>query len=188
MDNSTQVVVVGSKNPVKGGAALSAFQRMFPEADLALELVSVPSGVSPQPIGDEETIEGAVARARGAEKERPGADYWVGIEGGIDETEGGMIAFAWVVVIGCGGSGRSRTGCFFLPDQVAELVRQGMELGEADDIVLGRENAKQQEGAIGLLTDRAMDRKELYEHAVVLALVSLKNPELYSRVLESIEV
>jgi len=181
MDDSAQVVVVGSKNPVKGDAALAGFQRMFPAADLELELVSVPSGVSTQPIGDQETLQGAAARARGATTERPKADFWVGIEGGIDETEGGMIAFAWVVVLGGGGFGRSRTGCFFLPDRVAELVRQGKELGEADDIVFGRQNSKQQEGAIGLLTDKAMDRKELYEHAVVLALVSLKNPELYPR-------
>ena len=180
MRNSVSRIVVASRNPVKVGATMRGFERMFPESRLDLQMVSVPSGVSDQPIGDRETLLGATQRARNAQLESPEADCWVGIEGGIEDSDRGMMAFAWVVVISSGQLGRGRTGGFFLPDPVAELVRQGKELGEADDIVFGRENSKQNEGAIGLLTAGAMDRQELYEHAVVLALVSLKNPQIYS--------
>jgi non-canonical (house-cleaning) NTP pyrophosphatase len=54
-------------------------------------------------------------------------------------------------------------------------------LGEADDIVFGRSNSKQKEGAIGLLTGNVVDRAGLYEHAVILALVPFKNVALYTR-------
>ncbi len=179
MNNPVSRIVVASRNPVKVAATMRGFERMFPESRLDLQMVSVPSGVSDQPRSDGETLLGATQRARNAQIESPETDCWVGIEGGVEDSEWGMMAFAWVVVITNGQLGRGRTGAFFLPGRVAELVRQGKELGEADDIVFGRENSKQNEGAIGLLTKGAMDRQELYEHAVVLALVGLRNPELY---------
>ncbi|MEM6529629.1 MAG: DUF84 family protein, partial [Chloroflexota bacterium] len=55
-------------------------------------------------------------------------------------------------------------------------VRGGMELGDADDIVFGRSNSKQQTGSVGLLTGDALTRETYYLHAVVLALIPFKNP------------
>jgi inosine/xanthosine triphosphatase len=133
----------------------------------------------------QETLQGAINRALAAQLLMPGADYWVGIEGGVQPapegalTPGELCAFAWVVVIGANGMGKGRTGLFFLPPRVAELVRQGKELGEADDIVFGRTNSKQENGAVGLLTGDALDRAGFYEQAVVLALIPFRNPELY---------
>ena len=71
---------------------------------------------------------------------------------------------------------------FFLPDRVADLVRSGTELGHAIDEVFERSGSKRSGGAVGVLTDGAMDRTELYEHAVVLALVPFRRPELYGQV------
>ena len=59
------------------------------------------------------------------------------------------------------------------------LVREGKELGEADDIVFGKENSKQTYGAVGLLTGDVIDRTRFYEDAVVLALIPFRNPDLY---------
>jgi len=59
-------------------------------------------------------------------------------------------------------------------------VRQGKELGEADDLVFAKENSKQDNGAVGLLTGNVIDRTALYQQAVVLALIPFKNPHLYS--------
>ena len=77
------------------------------------------------------------------------------------------------------GVGTAGADEFFLPEKVAELVRQGVELGEADDRVFSRNNSKQGNGAIGLLTDDAIDREGLYVPAVIFALIPFKNPELY---------
>jgi inosine/xanthosine triphosphatase len=174
-------IVIASKNPVKARATIKAFKRMFPEESFRLNSVSVPSGVGRQPASDDETLQGAATRARNASREFVNANYWVGIEGGITEKDGDMAAFAWVVVLSEDQVGKSRTGTFFLPRDVADLVRGGKELGEADDIVFGQINSKQESGAIGLLTREVVDRTALYEHAVLLALVPFKNPELYNR-------
>ena len=175
-----KTIVVASHNPVKARAVLEGFQRMFPREEFVLRSAAAPSLVSDQPFTDEETLRGAANRAQGAARLEPQADYWVGIEGGIEIHGPEMAAYAWVVVLGRDLSGKSRTGTFYLPPQVAELIQQGLELGEADDIVFGRSNSKQENGAIGLLTGDVIDRVQLYEHAVILALVPFKNPKLYT--------
>ena len=91
-----------------------------------------------------------------------------------------LAAFAWIVVRSRTRTGKARSGTFLLPPAVTALVKQGMELGEADDRVFGHTNSKQKGGAIGLLTDNVVDRKQLYEQAVLLALVSFKNEVLYA--------
>ena len=78
-------------------------------------------------------------------------------------------------------SGEARTATFQLPPEIAGLVRQGVELGHADDRVFGRSNSKEKDGAIGILTDGLVDRKAYYAHAVMLALVPFKKPGLYFR-------
>lgn len=174
-----KTLVVASQNPVKANAALGGFKRMFPESEIQLQTVSVESGVGHQPMTEAETLQGAENRANAAARQVPQADFWVGIEGGIEDLSDGMLAYAWIVVLSSGPPGKGRTGGFLLPEAVARLVRQGMELGDANDIVFGRENSKQQEGAIGLLTGKVMDRTELYEHAMVLALAPLKSATYY---------
>ncbi|OGG76263.1 inositol monophosphatase [Candidatus Kaiserbacteria bacterium RIFCSPLOWO2_01_FULL_55_19] len=173
-------IIVASKNPVKIAAALSGFQKMFPHETFEVEGVSAPSGVGEQPRNDTETFTGARNRAQNASKEVITADYWVGIEGGIEEKNSAMEAFAWVVIQAKGGAyGKGRTGTFFLPPKIAELIQQGKELGEADDIVFGRSNSKQGNGAVGILTGDVVDRTKYYTEAVVFALIPFKNIELY---------
>jgi inosine/xanthosine triphosphatase len=178
MEN-TQKIILASTNPVKKKAALSAFRAMFPDTKFAIETVSVASGVSDQPETSAETLSGAQNRARNARTLKPHADFWVGIEGGFNELGGELAAFAWIVVESAALSGKSRTGTFFLPEKIAELIRQGKELGEADDIVFNQRNSKQKYGAIGLLTRNVVTRFILYRHAIILALVPFRNAELY---------
>ncbi|GHA55596.1 inosine/xanthosine triphosphatase [Pontibacter akesuensis] len=172
-------VVVASKNPVKVNAALDGLKRMFPEDAFMPTPVSVPSGVADQPMSDQETLHGALNRVENARASHPEADFWIGIEGGIEKFNGELAAFAWVVVQDREQTGKARSGAFFLPKAVQELVEQGLELGDADDQVFGHSNSKQKGGAIGLLTQNALDRRELYEQAVVLALVPFKNKAYY---------
>lgn len=176
-------IVVASTNPVKLQAVRDGFARMFPGVEFEILPASVPSGVSHQPSSSAETLRGALNRARNAAQAYPLADYWVGVEGGVEMDgeifAGEMQAFAWIVVQSRQRVGKGRTGTFFLPPAVAELVRQGVELGEADDIVFGRSNSKQENGAVGILTGDVIDRAGLYEPAVIFALIPFKNPDLY---------
>ncbi len=174
-----QRVILASANPVKHMATLNAFQRMFPGAVFELRSIEVPSGVSAQPMSDEETYRGAINRARLAQQRATDGDYWIGIEGGIEDGERGMIAFAWIVILSHDRRGESRSATFSLPSRVAELVRQGTELGDADDIVFARSSSKTQSGAVGLLTHEVIDRVALYEPAVILALIPFRNSRLF---------
>jgi len=179
MKPNQKIVTVSSHNPVKLQAALQGFNKMFPDEEFDLREVSTGSGVRNQPVGDVETLLGATNRAKAARKLFPEGDFWVGIEGGIDEEGGEMSAFAWVYVEGKDYYGKGKSGTFYLPPKIAALIRQGKELGEADDIIFGRSNSKQENGAIGILTENVIDRAGLYETAVILALVPFKNPDLY---------
>ena len=172
-------IVVASKNPVKLEAVRSGFQSVFPNEAFQVEPISVRSEVPNQPRTDDVTREGARQRARNARSVTPDADLWIGIEGGVTEIEGRMAALAWIVALSDSRSGAARTGTFFLPEAVADLVRQGMELGHADDLVFGQTDSKRDLGAVGLLTHDVIDRAGLYAHAVALALIPLRNPELF---------
>lgn len=152
---------------------------MFPADQFEFIGVEVPSGVADQPMTDEETLQGAINRATNAQEVTPEADFWVGLEGGIHETDEGMIAFAWIVVKSDQKIGKSRTSTFLLPPKVTELIHQGVELGHANDEVFGEKNSKHKGGAVGSLTGGVLDRTEYYVQPVLLALVPFLNPELY---------
>lgn len=172
-------IVVASKNPVKIQCALDGFIEMFPSDEFEVTGVSVESGVSNQPKSDSETYMGALNRALNACRVISEADFWVGIEGGIQVVENEMMAFAWVVIRSSEQFGKARTGTFFLPNPVVNLILSGKELGEADDIIFNRRNSKQQNGAIGILTGDVLNRASFYKPAVIMALIPFKNADIY---------
>lgn len=175
------LVIIASGNPAKIKAVELAFSRMFPDDRFDYEGISVESGVSDQPMSDDETFAGALMRAQTCRESRPEATYWVGLEGGLEEIGDELHAFAWMVIFGPDElMGKSRTATFVLPPAVAELILvEGKELGEADDLVFGKTNSKQSSGAVGILTHGLIDRANYYAEALTLALVPFKNPHLY---------
>ena len=174
-----KTITVASMNPAKIDASLGGFEQMFPDCPFCTRGIAVPSQVSGQPRSDGETLAGAENRAKGARDKFPEADYWLGIEGGVEGTEDGMSGFAWVVILSANIMGRSRTGTFLVPPPVANLIRQGKELGEAADVVYRQSGSKSKGGAIEVLTGGIVDRTALYQHAVQLALVPFKNESLF---------
>lgn len=173
-----KTVIVASTNPVKIQATRNGFERMFPREHFRITGISVESGVNDQPLTDHETYQGALNRATQAIQAVNDADYWVGIEGGLEAAEGELRGFAWIIVCDRERTGKSRTATFVLPEEVSALIREGKELGDADDLVFKRKNSKQDTGSVGILTDEVLDRTRYYEHAVILALIPFKNPSL----------
>ncbi|MTI17406.1 non-canonical purine NTP phosphatase [Rhodobacteraceae bacterium RKSG542] len=170
-------VVVASGNPVKVGAVKAAFELKFEGDALSFESVNVPSGVPDQPMGDSETSDGAVNRAQNARAAMPEADFWVGLEGGIDEVGGKAFTFAWMAIVSKDGqleTGRSLS--LPLPDRVLELVKAGTELGYALDEVFATTNIKHQGGAFGLLSDNYITRQSVYTDTLVCTLLPFVNP------------
>jgi len=64
--------------------------------------------------------------------------------------------------------------------KIKDLIKVGVELGVADDIVFNRKNSKRKDGAIGILTGGLIDRTKYYEEAVVLSLIPFLNKKLFS--------
>lgn len=151
---------------------------MFPHQRFEVRGVEAESGVAVQPFTDDETLRGAQNRAHNVRVAVPDADYHVGIEGGVEPHGDGLMAFAWVVILGAERSGKAKTGGFMLPQEVTQLVRQGIELGVADDRVFGRSGSKRDTGSVGILTGDVMTRATFYSPAVILALIPFKNPSL----------
>lgn len=172
-------IIVGSKNPVKVGCTREAFTQAFGNLVL-VEGVDALSNIPAQPRSEEETLIGAKNRTIHAKSLVPEADYWVGIEGGVDEDSQGMYAFAWIYMLHRSGkSSQSKTGTFYLPPRVVALIQDGMELGHADDLVFQAQNSKQQGGSVGLLTHGLITREGYYQQAMVLALIPFLNESLF---------
>lgn len=170
-------IVISSRNPVKIAACKAAFALVFPDARQELVAVSVPSNVSEQPASDEESRQGAGNRARNARSQHPDADYWVGLEGGLEWIDGEPMASAWMVVLDRSGkSGQARTPTLPLPPAVRQLLLQGLELGDANDRVFATAHSKQAGGAYGLLTHNRMTRESVYTQALTLALLPFSHP------------
>jgi inosine/xanthosine triphosphatase len=174
-------VAVGSTNPVKLAATRAVFQRVARAA--SVEAVSVESTVPAQPIGDEETVRGALARARAARAVAQ-AELGVGIEGGVvrDDT-GSLRTCAWAAVVGANDrEGVGGSLAMQLPPRVAELIRdEGLELGVAMDRLTGERNTKHGKGAVGILTSGLVDRQAAYEVILTYALAPFLTPELWTR-------
>jgi inosine/xanthosine triphosphatase len=174
-------LLVASTNPVKINAAKLAFEKIFPGQEFEIEGVSVPSGVADQPMGTEETLTGAKNRALGLRELHPEADFVFGLEGGlITDEHNQLVSQAWMVVIDKHGKlSQAATATFTLPKPIAELIHGGMELGHATDKLYGLINSKHSGSTVAVLTDDIITRTTYYEHALVLALIPFKYPELY---------
>ncbi|GAM77150.1 inosine/xanthosine triphosphatase [Vibrio ishigakensis] len=172
---TTQKVIVASLNPAKINAVKSAFTEVFPEQEFSFDGVSVASEVPDQPMSNDETKQGAINRVRNAKSEVTDADYYVGLEAGIE----GNATFAWMVIESKSLRGESRSSSLMLPPKVLARIEQGEELGDAMDAVYGTTNIKQKGGAIGILTNNRLSRSSVYHQALILALIPFVNSDSF---------
>jgi inosine/xanthosine triphosphatase len=171
-------IAVGSTNPVKVGAARAVLAPLAPAA--AIDGVAVHSTVSDQPFGDDETIRGALARAEAA-RAAMNADLGVGIEGGVVEMHRALRTCAWAAIVDRDGRrGIGGSLAMPLPPDVARMIRDGMELGDAMDRLIGAHDTKRGAGAVGILTAGLVDRQRAYEVLVSYALAPFLTPEWYA--------
>jgi inosine/xanthosine triphosphatase len=174
-------VLVGSQNPVKIEAVREAFSKYFDDVEVIG--ISVASKVPKQPIGDE-TFEGAKNRAlelkRINEEKNLGAEFFVGIEGGIIKLYSKWFAFGGICVIGNKGRvGFGTSPHFELPNDIVKELLNGVELGDVMDRITGDHNTKQKSGAIGFFTKGIIDRRDLYVQGLIVALIPFVNEELF---------
>jgi inosine/xanthosine triphosphatase len=170
-------VSVGSMNPVKIASVTAAFTKAFGEVDVVG--VKVDSGISDMPTNPEQALVGATNRAQASLTES-GADYGVGLEGYVIDTQRGMFLAGYAVVVHR--DGRQGIGGAYmlqLPERAARQVRRGKEVGPVMDALIGQANTKQKQGAIGTLTRGLITRTQSFEGSVICALAPFISDELY---------
>lgn len=174
-------ICVGSLNPVKNQVVQDGYLKLFDDHDLEVIGCGAHSNVPDQPLDNETTLKGARTRAANARALVPDCDYYVGVEGGIETTNGLMQEFTWICVISKNGEESiSRSTSFTIPPKVAELIRQGVEHGPASDKVFGVTNTKHKTGTLGLVSNDVITRTSYIEPAVICAFLPFKNPQYYS--------
>lgn len=168
-------VIIASENPVKIKVAEKAFASVYPDEEFEFVAIKSDSGVSDQPIG-EETRLGASNRLSFIKDKFPDADFWISQEGGLFEDRGRLSNRAWITVCdkdGC--TTEASTSNFYLPKKVEQYVKEGLELGHANDKFFDTINSKQGVGVIGYLTDGLYDRTEYYLQPAIIALSEIKH-------------
>lgn len=167
--------ILGSTNSAKVNAAERMLQHFFPESTLAAE--KAPSGVSAQPLSDDETRTGAINRAV-AIASKHADSYGIGLEGGVRTIDGQMYLCNWGALVTPTSDILTAGGAQIpLPEELANEIRNGKELGDAVDAYFQKQGIRHSEGAMGMLTAQAVKRDELFEHILKLLLGQL----LYSR-------
>ena len=170
-------ISVGSANPVKIKACETIAKKVW--QDVEVVNFDVDSGISDMPMNEEESIKGAINRARAA-REKGNADYGFGLEGSVVEIEARMFLTGWVAVISSEGEiGIGSGGHILLPELIADRIRNGEELGPVMDDILHKTNTKQGEGAVGTLTGGLKPRQQSFEDGVLYALTKFIKPDLY---------
>lgn len=172
-------VIVASENPVKVAVAKRAFTSVYPDETFEFVAIKSVSGVPDQPT-NEETERGALNRLEYIRTKQPDAHFWISIEGGVFEEGDTLYNRAWIAVGDTSGYiGKASTASFYLPRKIIEYIKNGMELGDANDAFFSSVNSKQGIGAIGYLTDGLIDREHYYAPAAIIALSELKYKEWY---------
>lgn len=165
-------IIAATTNPEKIEAIQLAFADTFGADRCRIESVDVASGVSLQPIGNAETRTGSRQRVMEARQVRPEADFWVGVEAGIEEN----MTFAWMTIENPLIRGESRSASLMLPESILQKIRAGSELGNEIALLTGNAGMERQGSAIGIFTDGRLSRASVYHQALLLALVPFCNP------------
>ena len=172
-------IFVGSLNPVKISATVEAFKEYYEKVEVFG--FEVPSNVPSQPI-NEQTFTGAknrVAEVRNLTREQNlRGDFFVGVEGGITRQMDRWFAFgAMCIMNNSGKSGFGTTIHFELPKTFVTELLNGAELGVVVDKYSGQKDTKRKGGAIEFLTGGIFDRKTIYKHGLIAALIPFQNEQ-----------
>ncbi|WP_342432660.1 DUF84 family protein [Neobacillus sp. FSL H8-0543] len=157
-------IVIGSTNPAKVAAVKQGFH-FQPSQFISLD---IPSGVSEQPFSDDETIKGAINRAKGALQKGQG-DIGIGLEGGVQESDHGLLLCNWGALVSIDNEPIIAGGArFLLPEAIAGRLRAGEELGPVMEDYAKKKNVRKNEGAVGIFTNGLINRAEMFAHIMNL--------------------
>ncbi len=173
---------VGSKNRTKVEAVETVLKDYAQLKDAAVSGVAVTVEEFGHPKNLQETVDGAIGRAKQA---FVGNDLGFGIEGGLMEVPGTKSGFLEVAVCAIYDGGKTHLGfspAFEWPKKAIEgILNDGLDGSQAmraagltDEDKIGESG-----GVIRMLTDGRMDRTAFNALAIRMALIHVEHPELF---------
>ena len=169
---------VGSKNKAKVTAVEEILRDYSHLAQAEVEGVEVDSGISSQPKSLDETIQGAMNRAR---KVFQNCDYGIGLESGLMQvpySKGGFMDVCACAIYDGKEYHLGLSSAWEFPDVSVTriMIEEGLDMSQAinkagltDNPDIGSDL-----GAIGILTKGRIDRKEYTKQALRTALIHLE--------------
>lgn len=173
---------VGSKNEIKVSAVREAVSGYSSLSRAQISAVEAPSKISEQPKSLEETIRGAINRAKGAFQN---CDISFGIESGMMQvpyTKTGYMDFCACVIYDGNECHIGLSAAFEFPREVTRLIlEEGLDANQAFYKLGLTSNQKigSAEGATGMLTKGRVTRKDYTKQAIAMALIHLENSDLF---------
>ncbi len=172
------LIAVGSTNPTKINPVKKVFAHHF--GKVTVKGIAVNSGVGEQPMTDEAMYKGALQRAKKALEKVKGADYGVGIEGGLHEYSYGWFERSIIVIVDKKGDiGIGASGGLGMPQKVMDKIQKGRNLEQAVDELFGTKEIGEGIGMFGLFTKGVVTREEGVKHGVAFALARFLHKDLY---------
>jgi inosine/xanthosine triphosphatase len=176
MTPSRRIIAVGSTNPVKLDAVRAAFAEAGRFGVFEVKGREVTSGVREQPTSLDETIRGAIGRARNAYVD---CDLSVGIEDGlfaVPHTRSGYMNVCACAIFDGEREHLGLASAFEYPVEVVRFViDEGLDVTQAF-VKSGLSNNARlgaAEGAIGILTKGRLTRQAYANQAVAMALIQV---------------
>jgi inosine/xanthosine triphosphatase len=164
------IVIVGSRSSLKIEATRIAFKSVY--NDVVVKGLPIKSGVSPFPTSDEETLNGAMNRAKWAAEVEPIADFHVGLEGGLSRIGEWFVVKHFAVVVKGKDVGLGISPGYVCPDRLyRSLVATSDVVGrKAIDEFFKDHEILSRQGPIGVLTGGRLNRTQALIEAVTCAL------------------
>jgi inosine/xanthosine triphosphatase len=171
-------IAVGSINPVKISATENIFSKIYGEVEVVG--LEVNSGIPEQPIGIDETIRGAINRAKNVYSDD--FDFGVGVESGLMKTPhsiSGYIDLQWCAIFDGDTITLGVSSGFEYPLCVIENVLKGKEVGDVMDKVTGIDDLGEKMGAVSYLSRGMLDRTQNTEQCILMAMIPRLNEDIY---------
>ncbi len=168
-------IAVGTTNPVKLQAVHAVFALLFPDKTCEVLGVKVSSGVNDQPMSDTESVKGARTRAKAAFQAIKGADFGVGLEGGLEQVENLWFTGNIACVVSNSKTGYGMSPKVLIPQELMDEISNGHDLSEAMHTVTGIADIGKKQGLLGYVTMGHITRQSASEQAIVAALASILN-------------
>ena len=172
-------IAIGTLNKAKNAAVQNVVNSVWSDAEFIS--IETDSGISSQPLDDEETIKGAINRAKHA-LSKTDAEYGIGLEGGVHSTKHGMFLHGWVAIIDKNHNiGLGQSASIQLPKKIEERILNGEELGPIIQELMkdDKDTIRHNEGTNGILTNGLYTRVKEFEDATRCALAKFVSKDWY---------